>query len=68
MLAMHSAIQVVDATATCAQALEAIRIHLPDVILLDLRMPDMDGIAFLELPLTVRSSARGDCVDQLRAR
>ena len=58
MLAMHREIQVVDATATCAQALESISRHLPHVILLDLRMPEMDGIAFLQLPAAMRGNAR----------
>ena len=32
--------------------------HLPHVILLDLRRPDMDGTAFLQLPAAVRGNAR----------
>jgi DNA-binding NarL/FixJ family response regulator len=58
MLAMHQAIQVVDAVATCEQALQSIAKHAPNVILLDLRMPEMDGITFLQLPVAVRGDAR----------
>lgn len=58
MLAMHREIQVIDAVASCAQALLQIEHQKPDVILLDLRMPEMDGVAFLQLPLTTRSTAR----------
>ena len=58
MLAMHSRIQVVAAVATGALALEQIAVEPPHVILLDLRMPKMDGIAFLELPPEVRGTAR----------
>ena len=58
MLAMHPAIQVMDAVATCTEALRSIARHAPHVILLDLRMPEMDGIAFLQLPPDVRGDAR----------
>ena len=58
MLAMHPEIHVVGAAATCAEALRQIAAEPPHVILLDLRMPQMDGLAFLDLPLSVRSEAR----------
>ncbi|RRA49571.1 response regulator transcription factor [Acidipila sp. EB88] len=58
MLAMHGEIEVMDAVATCADALRRIGQEAPDIILLDLRMPGMDGVAFLELPAETRKKAR----------
>ena len=36
------------ATATGADALAVVREHLPDVVLLDIRMPDVDGLTVLQ--------------------
>ncbi len=58
MLAMHPEIHVVGAAASCAEALKQIAAEPPHVILLDLRMPQMDGLAFLQLPTGVRGDAR----------
>ena len=58
MLATHPEIHVVGAAASCAEALERIAAEPPHVILLDLRMPQMDGLAFLQLPHAARSDAR----------
>ncbi len=58
MLAMHPEIHVTGAVASCAEALERIAADLPHVILLDLRMPQMNGLAFLELPTQLRGDAR----------
>ena len=58
MLAMHPEIHVIGAAASCAEALERIAAEPPQVILLDLRMPQMDGLAFLKLPISVRGDAR----------
>ena len=47
-----------------ATALEAVRLHRPDVMVLDLRMPGLDGLAVLrELKKTARghSGRRADC-------
>ena len=43
-------LQVVQQCATCAEGLAAIRAHLPELVLLDLSLPDGDG---LELAKTV---------------
>ncbi len=37
------------AATTGAEALLAMSMHLPDLILLDLAMPEMDGVAFLQV-------------------
>jgi two-component system, NarL family, response regulator len=47
MLAGHNKFQVVGSVASGERALVVIRQTLPSVILLDLRMPGMDGIAVL---------------------
>ena len=58
MLAMQPEMEVVGAVSSCAEALACIARHAPDVILLDLRMPVMDGLAFLRLPAEQRGHAR----------
>jgi DNA-binding NarL/FixJ family response regulator len=42
-------IQIVAEAATCQEAIEAVKTHQPDVLLLDVLMPDMDGLDALEL-------------------
>lgn len=56
-------------TTSGAQALERVRVQLPDLILLDLMMPEMDGWAFRQaqlqdaelcgIPVVVMSASRG---------
>jgi two-component system NarL family response regulator len=58
MLAMRPEIAVVGAAPGCAEALACIEDDPPDVILLDLRMPVMDGLGFLRLPPEQRGHAR----------
>ncbi|HEY2382421.1 MAG TPA: response regulator transcription factor [Terriglobia bacterium] len=48
ILAAESDIHLVAEAGTGQEALELFRIHVPDVTLIDLRMPGMDGIAATE--------------------
>ncbi|ALG86059.1 response regulator [Gordonia phthalatica] len=63
----------VTTAATGAQALEAASKHLPDVVVLDLGLPDMDGFTVLDglrgwtsVPVIVLS-ARTDAADKVQA-
>jgi DNA-binding NarL/FixJ family response regulator len=44
VLRIHGDIEVVAEAGTGRQAIEVARQHRPDVILMDIRMPDMDGL------------------------
>ncbi|GLZ09416.1 DNA-binding response regulator [Actinomadura sp. NBRC 104412] len=44
ILRIHDDIEVVAEAGTGVEAIEAARRHRPDVILMDIRMPDMDGL------------------------
>jgi two-component system, NarL family, response regulator DesR len=48
MLDLEEDLEVVAEAATGAEALAAARAHLPDVAVLDLQMPDLDGIEVAE--------------------
>lgn len=48
MLAMESDFEVVGEASDGREALEQIQIHEPDVLLLDLRMPNLDGLSALQ--------------------
>jgi YesN/AraC family two-component response regulator len=43
LLALVNDVEVVAEASDGVEALEAIEVHHPDVVLLDLRMPKMDG-------------------------
>ncbi|MXM66408.1 response regulator [Streptomyces sp. HUCO-GS316] len=44
ILRVHHDIEVVAEAGTGLEAIEAARLHRPDVILMDIRMPEMDGL------------------------
>ncbi|MGK5550328.1 response regulator [Actinomadura kijaniata] len=48
ILQIHDDIEVVAEAGTGIEAIEAARRHRPDVILMDIRMPDMDGLEATE--------------------
>ncbi|MFV2175642.1 response regulator [Actinomadura sp. LOL_016] len=48
ILQIHDDIEVVAEAGTGTEAIEAARRHRPDVILMDIRMPDMDGLEATE--------------------
>ncbi len=48
MLALESDLEVVGEASDGREALEQIQIHEPDVLLLDLRMPNLDGLSALQ--------------------
>ncbi|MEH6632452.1 MAG: chemotaxis response regulator protein-glutamate methylesterase [Halopseudomonas aestusnigri] len=54
LLSQESTIEVVGAAADPLQAREMIKQLLPDVITLDIEMPKMDGLTFLEKIMTLR--------------
>lgn len=47
-------IKVVDTAAAVPEAREKIKLHNPDVVTLDVEMPGMDGLSFLEKIMTLR--------------
>src|SRR5579871_3636217 len=58
ILAAESDIRLVAEAGTGHEALELFRVHVPDVTLIDLRMPGMDGIAATEAILREFPDAR----------
>jgi two-component system NarL family response regulator len=48
VIAQQAELSVVAEAANGRQALEQFREHLPDVVLMDLRMPEMDGVSAIE--------------------
>lgn len=47
LFAAEPEFEVVDACLTSAEGLVAVRTHRPDIVLLDIRMPNLDGFALL---------------------
>jgi YesN/AraC family two-component response regulator len=56
LLTVDDSIQVVGQASTGREAVAAARRLNPDVVLMDVRMPDMDGIRYADCPLASRSS------------
>ncbi len=50
--------EVVAVAETGQQAVELYRIHAPDMVVMDLRMPEMDGVTALKAIRAIRSDAR----------
>ncbi|QPH52389.1 chemotaxis-specific protein-glutamate methyltransferase CheB [Pontivivens ytuae] len=50
-------VEIVATAGTAAEAREVIRTHAPDVITLDVELPDMNGIALLERIMALRPTA-----------
>lgn len=77
LIERHSRATIVAMASDGEEAIEMVNRHLPDVILLDLKMPGLDGIGFLdairdhwhEMHVLVISSATaknsGDCMNAL---
>jgi two-component system nitrate/nitrite response regulator NarL len=62
LLGLRSGIEVVAAVPDGAAALRASRDHAPDVVVLDYRLPDVDGAAVateLEVPVVFLSASAG---------
>jgi len=56
-LYLNAAGYEVMAAGSAAEALSAIRVRRPDLILLDLMLPDIDGLSFCELLRGTKSTA-----------
>jgi DNA-binding NarL/FixJ family response regulator len=62
LLGLRAGIEVVDAVADGTAALRASREHDPDVVVLDYRLPDVDGAAVaaeLDVPVVFLSASAG---------
>ena len=51
-------LEIVGQAANGKEALEMVKIHRPDVITLDITMPEMDGIACLEEVMKIHPQAK----------
>ena len=44
ILSTNNEFEVIDTVGSGKEVVESIRLHIPDIILMDVRMPDMDGV------------------------
>ena len=58
VIAQQPELELVAEAANGRQAVELFREHRPDVVLMDLRMPEMDGVSAIELIRAEASEAR----------
>ena len=58
LLSLEDDIEIVATAANGAEAIEAVRRHRPDILLLDLRMPGLDGLGALRRLSRVESPTR----------
>jgi DNA-binding NarL/FixJ family response regulator len=58
MLAIETDIEVVGEASSAAEAIAAARVHRPDVVLMDLRMPGENGARATELVMAERPQCR----------
>jgi DNA-binding NarL/FixJ family response regulator len=58
VLSSDEAIEVVGEAANGRAAIAAVRVHRPDVVLMDVRMPDLDGIAATRELLALSTDVR----------
>lgn len=77
LIERYSSARIVAMASNGEEAIQLVNRHLPDVILLDLKMPGLDGIGFLDAihdhwhdmhVIVVSSAAKknsGDCLDAL---
>ena len=65
MLSAQAGLEVIGSAASGDEALAMIQHDNPDLILLDLRMPGMDGIGVLHALKRDGSASAGDCAHEL---
>ena len=68
LLAGAEEIAIVGEAADGSEVAHAVAEHEPDVVLMDIRMPGMDGLAATELLRAQRRRARGDRPHDVRGR
>ena len=68
LLAGAEGIEVVGEAADGSDVAEAVAEHGPDIVLMDIRMPGMDGLAATELVRAQSDGARGDRPHDIRGR
>jgi len=67
LLRAHSQFEVVGEAATAAEGFDALRKWEPDLLIVDLRLPDQDGVHVLEAARNLRSTIRSVVLSAFRA-